>query len=142
MPDVHPPQDVLASIGARHPDVLPDGQRDLPPGAVQLRGDLDTASRGADDEDPAVGNLVRVAVVRRGERFDPGGHTGLQRRHFGNGWRPRRHDRPGAPAVLVGLHHVPRSVCRTDVTVVFARTGAAFSFAYSAMSSATSETAR
>ena len=36
----------------------------------------------------------------------------------------------------------PRSVCRTDVTVVFARTGAAFSFAYPAMSSATSDTAR
>ena len=38
--------------------MLPDGQRDLPAGAVQLRGDLDPARRGADDEDPAVGNLA------------------------------------------------------------------------------------
>jgi hypothetical protein len=88
--------------------MLTDGERDRPAGAVQLRGYLDSARRGADDENPAVGKLARVAVVRRGERGDTGGHAGLQRRHVGDGAGARgEHDRLGAPGVLVGLDHVP-----------------------------------
>lgn len=104
---VHPPQDVLATIGPRHSDVLPDGERDVPPRAVQFTGDLDSARRGADDENAAVGKLARVAVVRRRERGDVYGHAALQRRHFGDRVGPSgEHHGSRMPQVLVGLHQV------------------------------------
>ena len=129
---VHPPQDVLAPIGPRQSDVLPDGEGDRAPGTVQLLGDLDPARRSADDEDTTVGQLARVAVVRRGERSDPGGQAVVQRGHVGNGAGARgEHDRP-----CVHARCPDRSAPRTRARpagpiprVVLARTGAALSFA-------------
>ena len=54
----HPPEDVAASIGARHPHVLADGQRDLSSAAVDLVGELHAGGRSPDDEHPGVVELV------------------------------------------------------------------------------------
>ena len=86
----------------------PYGERDRAPGTVQLLGDLDPARRSADDEDTTVGQLARVAVVRRGERSDPGGQAVAQRGHVGYGGGARGgHHRACMPGVLIGLHHIP-----------------------------------
>ena len=71
--------------------MLPNGERDAPSGAVQFRGDLNPACRGADDENPAIGQLARIAVVRWGESGNPGGYAGLQRRDPGDGVGTRSH---------------------------------------------------
>ena len=125
---VHPPQDVPAPVGPRHPHVLADGERDRPPGAVQLLGDLDPARRGADDQHAAVGQPVGVAVVRGGHRGDPGGHPlGQPGGHVGDRGRPRGDHHRRARASCPG-RSAPRSrpgLGRTDVTVVLVSTGAA-----------------
>ena len=55
-----------------------DGQHDVATGAGELVGDLHAGGGGADDQDAAVGELVGVAVRRRGDLRDgpvePGGH--------------------------------------------------------------------
>jgi hypothetical protein len=58
-------------------------------------------------------------------------HASLQRRHFGNGAGARGEARPTARATRSWsvCTTYPRSAGRTDVTVVFARTGAAVSLA-------------
>ena len=53
---VHPPQDVAAPVGARHPHVLADGQRHRPPGALQLLGDLDPLAEAPTTSTPPSGS--------------------------------------------------------------------------------------
>ena len=45
-----PPEDVLASVAARHARVAADGEVHLASGASQLVGELHPGGRGADDE--------------------------------------------------------------------------------------------
>ena len=109
---VQPPQDVPAAVGARHPDVLADGERDRAPRAGQLVGKLDPAGRGADHQHPAPGQPARVPVTRWSDRGDSGRHQPRQRRHRRQRRRPAgQHHRRRAPGPLAGPHHVSASGC-------------------------------
>ena len=69
---VEPPEDVHPAVAPRHPGVPADREDDLPPGAVQLVGDLHAGRRGAHDEDAAGGELAGVAVAVRGQHLGAG----------------------------------------------------------------------
>ena len=59
---LQPPHDVHAAVPPRHPGVRPDRQDNLATGLAKLGSDLCAGSRGADYEDAAVRQLIRVAV--------------------------------------------------------------------------------
>ena len=54
---LHPPEHVASAIGARQTDVLADGQRHRPAGAMNLARQLHAGRRRADDEHAAFGQL-------------------------------------------------------------------------------------
>ena len=111
---LEPPEDVLASVAARHARVAADGEVHVASGASQLVGELHAGGRGADDEHATVGELAGVAVAGRGELFDrrvesrgdrrdrrlvapAGGDDHVGRRASCLGWwRPRSRRRGGA----------------------------------------------
>ena len=73
---VEPPLDVHAAVGARHPDVLPDREGDLAPGARQLVGDLHPGGGTARRRGPARRPAARAGGSRwrrsgRGARAAP-----------------------------------------------------------------------
>ena len=70
---VQPPHDVHAAIDAGQSHVMADGQGHGPARPVYLVGQLDPRGGGADDEHSAILQLVRFAVLRRGDRGDARG---------------------------------------------------------------------
>ena len=78
---LHPPHHVAPAIGPRHADVLTDGQRHRPAGAVDLGGELRPGGGGADHQHAALGQAVRVAVRHWSEASDGWRHGGARRRH-------------------------------------------------------------
>ena len=104
---LHPPQDVRPAVAAGHPDVLSHGDADRPPVAQQLVGDLDAARRGADDQDAALGHLVRVPVLDGREGGDLR-REGLPERRRGRDVAGARgeHDGIGRPVPLVRVDRV------------------------------------
>ena len=78
---VGPPEDVAAAVGARHPDVLADGQRDVATAAMDLLGELDPGGRRPDDQHAAVVQIVGAAIRLRGHGRDR--RRGARRRSAG-----------------------------------------------------------
>ena len=136
---VEPPEDVHASVAARHPRVAANGEVHVASGASQLVGELHPGGRGADDEHAAVGELAGVPVAGRGELFDgrvePGGDRGI------DGWSHQ----PVAITTLAACQ-LPRSVAtskpspwrRRCSTVVCGSIGASNDWPYAARNAATS----
>ena len=60
---VHPPVDVAAAVGPRHPHVVADRDGHRPPGPPQLVGDLHARRRGAHDQHRARRDLPGLAVA-------------------------------------------------------------------------------
>jgi hypothetical protein len=65
---LQPPEDAAVAVGAGQQDVFAGCQGHRAARAADLAGELDAGSWGADDENPAVGELSWVAVGKRGER--------------------------------------------------------------------------
>ena len=127
---VHPPFQILAAIDARRPDVFSDRQRDRAPRALKLVCDLGAARGSAHDQDAAVGDLVRIAIRLRGQRRDRWRHAGGEARHARDVARARgQHDGVAPPVAAVRAHEISRAALRTEVTVVWVRTGAEIDFA-------------
>ena len=64
---LHPPVDVPVAVHARPSYVLPDREDDLAAGALDFARDLHPGRRCADDEHAAFAELLRVAVLHRGQ---------------------------------------------------------------------------
>ena len=101
------------------------------PGALEFVRDLRAARRGADHQDAAVGELAGIAVLLRRERRD----RGAARCAAKAGTRAMLQ----APDASTSVRHrqspwsvrtrYPAPSRRTEVTVVWVRTGAAIAFA-------------
>nr|BFF24856.1 hypothetical protein GCM10025732_28210 [Glycomyces mayteni] len=122
--------------------MLPGGERDRPPRAVQLLGDLHAAGGPADDEDAAVRELGGIPVVQ--------GRDGIDARRSAAASAGSGEAVSPAASTTARARHSPRSVAtvkpcsaaRTAVTVVPVRTGASATAAYPAMNSAVSAAVR
>ena len=123
---VHPPVDVAAAVGPRHPDVVADRDGHRPPGSPQLVGDLHARRGGADDQHLARRDLPGLAVAQRGDLLEVAGQVPGEGGHLRLALRPGRHDDgPAAPRAVVGVHAgTPRPSGATPTTVVCGRTGA------------------
>ncbi len=100
---VHPPQHVAAAIRARQAHVLADRQRHGTPGLLDLGGELDAGRRSADDEDAALGQAIRVAVVERRDLRDRRRDAGGERRHARHvAGAAGEHDAPAADLAAAG----------------------------------------
>ena len=99
--DIHPPLDVPATIGSRHPDVLAHAKHDAAAGGLNLTRELDAARGGAHDHDPAIRQQVGAAVLHRRQAGYGGGQAGAQRRDRSNVARAARdHELAAAPRAL------------------------------------------
>ena len=67
---VHPPQDVLAAIDARHADMLADRKRHRPAGAMNLVRDLNAGRGRAHHQHAAIGQGRGPRVIHRRRGFD------------------------------------------------------------------------
>ena len=123
---VHPPFQILAAIDARRADVLADRQGDLTPRALQLVRDLGAARRSAHDQHAAVGDLIRIAIGLRRQRGDRRRHAvGEARARARCCTRPRPARRSGTASRRGRCARgIPAPSLRTEVTVVWVRTGA------------------
>ena len=123
---VEPPEHVQASVRARHPAVAADGEGDLATVASELVGELHAGGRGADDEDAAVGDVVRTSVSSGIDLVDrarkPCSAGGQRRTVAPSGGY---HDIAGPVSASVGLDHESLAVRASRCTVVCWRTGAA-----------------
>jgi hypothetical protein len=103
----HPPLDVAAPIDARQPHVLSDRECHGPAAALDLLRELQAGRGAADDQHPALGELLRIAVGLRRELFDAGGHGLGQARHDrlveGTG---REHDGAAQPVAAIGRNPI------------------------------------
>jgi hypothetical protein len=64
---VHPPLEVPTAIAARSADVLAHRKSHRPARALDFAGDLSAARRCARDQHAAIGKLIGIAVLLRGE---------------------------------------------------------------------------
>ena len=94
---LHPPVDVATPVHAGPAHVLADGQRDRTTRALDLVGDLHAGRRRADDQHPALGELVGVAVLHRRER--------RHRRRHGLGERRAARGTLNAPVASTTVWH-------------------------------------
>ncbi len=99
---IEPPENVVAAVGARQPDVPADGENDGPAVTAQFVGELHPRRGAADDEDTAIPQVSRAAIGRGRHLMEGGWNAIGPRRHRGPVAIPRgnrdhrRH--PEAPA--------------------------------------------